>query len=265
MPTEPPTTADLVAQRKPGKAPAVAILDAWLANREAAELATEAMVSNMTPEMAATFAEGRAYRAARLREHVERREWEAAFGILGNQGSLGPLSDWWQFGCLTLDELRAVLPGVWSGAEPDDTDPLWRRLWTAAAEPGRLETGDPLPEGDPLVIYRGEPEAPSRKTRGIAWTLDRAVAVFFALRPPWSDGTGVVIEGRVPRSAVLGYVTDRQESEVIVATKHVKVTGMTPVTEADRPPRVARLDSLAPTVREAVSALIAADEAAMDE
>ena len=61
------------------------------------------------------------------------------------------------------------------------------------------------------------------------------MAIRFALRLPWSDGSGVVLEGFVPRDAVLGYITDRNEQEVIVQTKYLKVVGMTTVTEADRP------------------------------
>ena len=129
-----------------------------------------------------------------------------------------------------------MLPGTWSRSEPDDTDPRWLALWTDAAESGRVET-DPLPDGDPLTIYRGEPEAPAAGPRGIGWSLSRDTATSFALRPRWSQGTGVILEGSVPRRDVLGYVTHRNEAEVIVEPKHVRVTAIHAVTEADRPER----------------------------
>lgn len=167
-------------------------------------------------------------------EAVERREWLVALTLLNRPERLGIFMDWWQFDCLTREEFRRDLPEVWSDAEPDDTKPLYLRMWREAAKSGRVEEA-PLPDGDPLTVYRGEPEKPARKTRGIAWSLDRDVAVKFALRS--RRGSGVVIEGTVPRAAVLGYVTDRSEAEVILSTTDLKVKSVTAVTQADWRPR----------------------------
>ena len=175
-------------------------------------------------------------RMEQAREDVLRRDWASALDKLDKSERLGLLSEWWNEDCLTLEELRAALPGTWSRSEPDDTDPEWLALWTDAAESGRVET-DPLPDGDPLTIYRGEPEAPAAGSRGIAWSLSRDTATFFALQPPWSQGTAIVLEGSVPRRDVLGHVTDRNHAEVIVEPKHVRVTAIHAVAEADRPER----------------------------
>ena len=168
-------------------------------------------------------------------EAVRRRDWGRALGSLSSSFALPMLAAWWRAGCLTVEELRTVLPSAWSRAEPNDASPKWLQLWREAAGSGGRIEEEPLPAGGPLTVYRGEAKEPRRKTRGIAWTLSRDVAIRFALRLPWSDGSGVVLEGLVPRDAVLGYITDRNEQEVIVQTKYLKVVGMTTVTEADRP------------------------------
>jgi hypothetical protein len=173
-------------------------------------------------------------RLQRAREAALQRDWDRALDLMEKPSRLGLLSDWWHQCDMTDEELRAVLPGTWSDAEPDDTEEQWLALWVDATESGRVET-EPLPEGDPLTIYRGEPAEPGDGALGIAWSLDRDVATFFALRPPWSSGTGVVIEATVPRSAILGYVTDRNESEVIIDPLVATVQSIINVTEADRP------------------------------
>ena len=203
----PPTIDEIKAERVAGASREIALLTAWAKGHPLLD---------------------------RAREAVEQRDWESALHYLDSHQRLGLYADWWQFGCLTIEEFRRDFPSVWTDAEPDDTKPLWLELWTQAAQTGRVEQ-EPLPDGDPVTIYRGEPEAPKRKTRGISWSLDRDVAVFFALRN--ARGTGVVIEGTVPRHAVLGYLTEREESEVIVPTKHITVIGITSVSEADRPAR----------------------------
>ena len=168
-------------------------------------------------------------------EAVRRRDWGRALGSLSSGFALPLLDAWWRAGCLTAEELRNALPSAWLRSEPNDASPKWQQLWREAAGSGGRIEEEPLPTGDPLTVYRGEAKAPRRKTRGIAWTLSRDVATWFALRPPWSDGSGVVLEGVVPRAAVLGYVTYGNEQEVIVQTKYLTVVGMTTVTEADRP------------------------------
>jgi hypothetical protein len=231
-----PTTHEIKLKMAQGIPLEVALLDAWAVDPLDRQAALQGTTIELSPEAEREMRAGWEQWLDRAREDVRNRDWEGALAKLDRAPQLGLFADWWQLGCLTPDEFRALLPGVWSGAEPDDTDPLWLKLWTEAAKSGRVEQ-EPMPEGDPLTIYRGEPEVPKSKTRGIAWSLERDVAKFFALRRPWSDGTGVVLETTVPRDAVLGYVTDRQEAEIIVTPKHVKVTAIHAVTEADRPER----------------------------
>lgn len=173
-------------------------------------------------------------RLQRAKDAVLRCDWDLALGLIERPSRLGLLSEWWHQCDMTDEELRAVLPGTWSDAEPDDTEEQWLALWVDAAESGRVET-QPLPEGDTLTIYRGEPAKPDGELKGIAWSLDRDVATFFALRPSGSSGTGVVIEATVPRFAILGYITDRNESEVIIDPLVATVQSIINVTEAESP------------------------------
>jgi len=110
------------------------------------------------------------------------------------------------------------LPHLWSGSDPDDTDPRFLALWREAfARNGHrpILDGRRLPPGDVLTVYRGQfRDAPL----GIAWSLDRRVAEAFA-RSGGLRGAiqgGVVLTRSARRRDVLAYLTGRDESEVIV-------------------------------------------------
>jgi hypothetical protein len=204
-----------------GDAPcARCVLDAWLR----AEAGDEATLG--PPVQRGPAAHGH---PAALGDLLGERQWQAALDGVPASIRLGLLTDWWELGCLTITELRSVLPRTWTRSEPDDTDGRWLRLWADASAPGRLEL-EPLPDGDPLTIFRGESGSVPREPRGIAWSLARDVAVFQALQPPGhQDRSGVLVEGRVPRRAVLGYVTDRGGAAVIVGPGSVHVLANRPV------------------------------------
>ena len=101
----------------------------------------------------------------------------------------------------------------------------WLPLWSAIARPvGRVEypAGTHLPDDDPLAIYRGQ--ATAEEPTGISWTLSQERAHWFATTVPRvGSRPGVVLSGRVARDAVLGYLTDRNEDEVIVDPDDVQI------------------------------------------
>lgn len=142
--------------------------------------------------------------------------FEHAVGLVGSYGRLGFLLDAEREGFITRDQLLDALPEYWPGSDPDDTDRRFLDLWFEAFKRnGRVAVGDPLPRRTLLTVYRGQfPE----ESYGIAWTLDRKVAQRFAdgasLRTPTPGG--VILKGRVRRSDVLAYLTERGESEVIL-------------------------------------------------
>jgi hypothetical protein len=116
---------------------------------------------------------------------------------------------------------------LWSGSDPDDTNPhylaLWERLRTING--GVIRDGRPLPKGAKgglLRVYRGGPAV--GLPDGFAWTTDPKVAQRFAMgagaRIPIKGG--VVIAGDVKPGYVLAFITGRGESEVIVSPRHVQ-------------------------------------------
>ena len=128
---------------------------------------------------------------------------------------------------LSYEHLIEILPGLWSGSDPDDTDPRFLALWQDAWRRNRrriILDGPGLPvdafvsgrNGRKYVrVFRGQDAG---SPLGIAWTTDRAIAVKFAagaaLRT--SDRRGDVLEGRIHRRMVMAFLTGRGESEVIL-------------------------------------------------
>jgi hypothetical protein len=114
---------------------------------------------------------------------------------------------------LTLHELRAVLPGVWSMAEfPSQL--LTLRGWV---EPFRTagfvsEPAGLAPPTEPLTIYRGTTLG---RRRGLSWTTDRATAQWFANRFALADFEAFVFTTIVEPRTVLRSARP-PESEVVV-------------------------------------------------
>lgn len=133
-------------------------------------------------------------------------------------------------GHLERDVLLDELPELWSGSDPDDTDPRFLALWVEAWERNGGKTvcdGKALPRRQRLRVYRGQDEdAPL----GIAWTLDPKVAEKFArgAGTRQANREGVVIWTDVRRDRPLAYLTGRSESEIILpaigARKELTVT-----------------------------------------
>lgn len=123
----------------------------------------------------------------------------------------------WAVEHLPKPELYRKLPELWSGSDPDDTNPAYLELWREASriKKGPVLDGKKLPRRRELLVYRGQrPQDPI----GFSWALDRRIAYKFAtgagLRRPIDDGT--IYEARVRREWVLGYLTGRGEAEVII-------------------------------------------------
>jgi hypothetical protein len=136
-------------------------------------------------------------------------------------GSYGRL-EWIKRLCLT-GRLQAaeVFPHIvelWSGADPDDTDPFWLGMWqeAKARNGGRHLTDDgiDIPLNPTMTVFRGQPYMAKV---GIAWTLDRKVASKFARTGGgrWQRPDGVVLVGQVFATDVYAYITGRGESEII--------------------------------------------------
>ncbi len=114
---------------------------------------------------------------------------------------------------------------LWRGSDPDDTDPRFLDVWQRAAiyHHGPVTDGRDLPaprKGRLLTVYRGQMEG---DPFGIAWTTDKGIASKFARGAGLRISTmlGVIYEGYVYPGDVLGYLTGRGESEIVVDPKNV--------------------------------------------
>jgi hypothetical protein len=123
-------------------------------------------------------------------------------------------------GKVSLMEFNWLLPNLWAHSDPDDTHPAFLKVWRDAFvwNKGKYLKDDEairLPSSKMLDIYRGQLNDDG--TYGISWSLSYDVAKKFA-KGAWyrCPVEGIVFKAQVPRSKVMGYMTGRNEAEVIV-------------------------------------------------
>lgn len=144
-------------------------------------------------------------------------EYEGA--LLAGGRNLGPwlLFRWHSKGCLTRKILRAILIGVWNGAELPE-DQLGPKQWIAFfRQAGYLtDCNKPRPTA-PLQIYRG---CSQRMVKRMSWTTRLETARFFVeyRRERYGAREGFVYSAKVAPAGVLAtsYRERPGEDEVIV-------------------------------------------------
>lgn len=122
---------------------------------------------------------------------------------------LDVISNWWQRGKLTPDELAELLMWCWSSVE----FPSFQHgaeileLWNDAGfNTDDQEGWDSLP--DVITVYRGGTE------HGVSWTTDLDIAKFFQRRVV--QGEAGLWQTTVTKQTVKAYITERKESEIII-------------------------------------------------
>lgn len=151
----------------------------------------------------------------------------AVTGIIERPFRLEILQAWRRSGQISTAQWLDLLPDVWSDAEPDDTKRKHVQMFieAKAANGGRIlmDSEDKIRPAwfgqTEVVVYRGV--ASKDEVLGLAWTTDRAVAKFFALR---YSNVGWVVTGRVRVRNVLCWNTTRGESEVDLDPKRATIT-----------------------------------------
>ena len=133
---------------------------------------------------------------------------------------------------LSDQEYWEMVGGFWVDSENiHQNSKDWRTLWSST-RPGRESVMDDeeraalasLP--DMVPIYRGFQHAKS--TRGMAWTLDRDKAIWFARRyasvrtPPPRVASAMVARGKI-----LAHFTGRNEKEIVVMPRDLKQVSAT--------------------------------------
>jgi hypothetical protein len=97
--------------------------------------------------------------------------------------------------------------------------PLKRIHWLMGiADREKLaEAGDPLPNGQSYVLYRGISGAPQkRRPLGVNWTSDFKTAEWFAMRfTEFGLGNPAVVKATIKREWIYAYTDDRDEREFI--------------------------------------------------
>jgi len=127
---------------------------------------------------------------------------------------------------LTDKEYWRLLGKVWDGIElPGVNRAAWLYLFTSprpgrehlmsAEERARLD-GFP----DRVQIYRG---APPQYARGLSWTTSPEIAQWFARR--FNRG-GLLHMTTVPKAKIIGYLTGREEFEVIIDPRRIRITSV---------------------------------------
>lgn len=145
--------------------------------------------------------------------------WGRAEAFCGSYGRLDLRVRARAEGLITDGQAFSDLADAWSGSDPDDTDPRFLALWKEAfAHEGtylRDIADKTLPGTKVLTVYRGQDkDAPF----GISWSLNMRVAIKFANGAATRQHArgGVVYKATVDRSHVMGYMTGRNEAEVII-------------------------------------------------
>ena len=100
----------------------------------------------VSPQTANSYAAGQLELTTRAVNELLAGDWKTALARVPKGWQLVLLRQWWHHGCVTREQLRNLLPGTWSYCEPDDTRPIWLRLWRAAELSGRIEDAA-LPDG----------------------------------------------------------------------------------------------------------------------
>lgn len=164
--------------------------------------------------------EGFLYKQQKYHEALKAGQVESAIGIVERPWRLQYLHLLWASKQITSEQMREALPWVWTDAEPH-SELRWLVLFRHAYKVGGLlqDPERPLLDQDLLTIYRGQPTT-ARKHLGIAWSLQKHTAEFFATR---FGHSGVVLQAEVKRAQVYAYFENRGEAEVITHPKFVKI------------------------------------------
>lgn len=154
-------------------------------------------------------------------EHLTTEELEHLISMAGRNYGPTFLYEAYSADSIADDTVTALVGPIWSSAEfPDrhlDRDD-WRWLFDVA---GYTVDGKVAPRpGRPLTLYRGS--VPERRTDW-SWTTNRAVAERFAAGMR-GRGVGCVWVCEVPPEAMLAANTDRDEDEVVVDTRGLRIT-----------------------------------------
>jgi hypothetical protein len=145
----------------------------------------------------------------RISALVRRGDYQGAMAMLNDATRLPALWRWYAAGRLSRNQLNGLLRGWWSSTHTSLSLEQWQII--DMFDSAGFVRNARLPAGR-LTIYRGQR---AEAEIGVCWTLNEAVAAKFALYHT-DRGQSVVLSTTTESSAILGYLKDRDEDEVIV-------------------------------------------------
>lgn len=72
-----------------------------------------------------------------------------------------------------------------------------------------------------IIVYRGVDT--KRASKGLSWTLDRNVAIWFSNRFKSNSSKGIVLKANVTKDKCLAYFNERNEREIVVDTRKLEI------------------------------------------
>lgn len=127
---------------------------------------------------------------------------------------------------MTVEDFSAILGQAWTGAENANEDKIVSQAeqikMFKRADPVHLMTASELaffkslPEE--MVVFRGTEEMFEHEAQALSWSLDHAVAQWFANR---FNNSGHVYQASINRRYVLAYFDRRKESEIVLDPAHL--------------------------------------------
>lgn len=129
----------------------------------------------------------------------------------------------WALEHLKEKDFFRLLPELWVGSDPDDSIlrlPIWEK---AVKKNGGYITDSTKKLSGKKKVYRGQS---GDHELGISWSLKKSIATKFAhgTRGPIKNGS--VYIGVIDTSEILAYLTSRDEEEIIVDPRKVKITNI---------------------------------------
>lgn len=150
----------------------------------------------------------------------------ASIGI-GSYARFDWLVEQYYGGNLSPDEFFPVICQYWRAADPDDTNPFFLDVWEDAYSWNDFKTltdeDKSLPDESWLTAYRGQMS--DTDIMGVSWSLSKDIAEKFARGAALRINVlgGSLITARVPRAAVIAYISGRNEEEIIVNPVDVEI------------------------------------------
>lgn len=170
---------------------------------------------------------------------VEGQKFVRAIWLLERPYRLSKLLEWSHDASIPVRAVKDLIGDVWKDVEhphqfdEDELVDLFRLAgWVDDHESNRTLMKDRLrTAAGALTVYRGVGKEGNPK--GMAWTLSRKTAEWFARRFGGKDVDGWVYTARIPSFGILAYLTGRGEDEVVVDPSMLEDVTVVPVFPED--------------------------------